>query len=360
MGLNLNYQPSGEPFQDKPLPVADSVNDADLIAQLAKETRELRAELQARQVGDMLVTKSAPDEFNQEPNQLVDMDIINGKDLIDQYIAAEAKFATAPFDPEGRLLRFYPGGVTIWSGFPGAGKTTLLRQFVCHTLHRGSSIFLASLEEDPRHALYRLAATAAGGVPNAHQAQWFIDAYSKRFRLWGIIGLAEHLRLLGVARELSTKGIRHVLIDSLMCLDVRNDDYESQRKFANLVSATARAAKIHIHLVAHPRKPQKAGQEVDLSDIAGAREIGGVADNVIFVRRDPNRKSYENNADVTPMCISVKKQRHFNGYLGDIEGWFHRSMRQFAGDQFIKEPIRYLPDDAYETIGATRALLPNT
>lgn len=301
----------------------------------------------ARQVGEMLVTRSAADEFNQEPNQLVDLDTLNGKDLIEQYLAAEAKYATAPFDPEGKLLRFYPGGVTIWSGFPGAGKTTLLRQFVCHTLHRGSSIFLASLEEDPRHALYRLAATAAGGVPNAHQAQWFIDAYSKRFRLWGIIGLAEHFRLLGVARELATKGIRHILIDSLMCLDVRNDDYEAQRKFANLVAATARAAKVHIHLVAHPRKPQKNGQEADLSDIAGAREIGGVADNVIFIRRDPNRKSYENNANVTPMCISVKKQRHFNGYLGDIEGWFQRPMRQFSTEQFVDVPTRYLPDDAY-------------
>lgn len=346
----MNYQPSGEPFEVKPPSAPDPSNDADLIAHLARETRELRAELQSRKVGEMLVTRSAPDEFNQEPNQLVDLDTLNGKDLIDQYLKAENTYATAPFDPEGKMLRFYPGGVTIWSGHPGAGKTTLLRQFVCHTLHRGSSIFVASLEEDPRHALYRLAATAAGGVPNAHQAQWFIDAYSKRFRLWGIIGLAEHLRLLGVARELASKGIRHVLIDSLMCLDVRNDDYEAQRKFANLVSATARAAKIHIHLVAHPRKPQKAGQESDLSDIAGAREIGGTADNVIFVRRDPNRKSYENNADITPMCISIKKQRHFNGYLGDVEGWFHRKMRQFSGDQYSDAAIRYLPDDAYTTI----------
>lgn len=311
----------------------------------------------AKRVGEMLVTRSAADEFAVDPDKpLLDVGPLDGRDLLAKFHAKTAKYATAPFDPDGNILRFYPGGVSVWSGFPGAGKTTVLRQFICHTLHRGSSLFLASLEEDPSDALVRLAATAAGAPePNAHQMQWFIDAYAKRFRLWGIIGLAAHLRLLGVARELASQGVRHVVIDSLMCLDVRNDDFEAQRKFANLVAATARAAKIHIHLVAHPRKLLKSDQELDLNDVAGAREIGGMADNVIFIRRDPNRKSYAQNADVTPMCISIKKQRHFNGALGDCEGWFHRQMRQYSKDQFMEAPVRYLPDDAFTSIPKARS-----
>jgi twinkle protein len=303
----------------------------------------------ARKVGEMLITQEADSEFARDPNEvLVDLQKLDGKELFDQETVFESRFATAPFDAEGRMLRFYPGGVTIWSGFPGAGKTTLLRQFICHTLHRGSSVFLASLEEDPRRVITRLAATAAGrDKASAHQIQWFIDAYAKRFRLWGVIGIAQHLRLLALVRQLAGENIRHMIFDSLMCMDVANGDYEAQRQFANLLATTARASSVHIHLVAHPRKPQKADQEVDLSDIAGTREIGGIADNVIFVRRDPNRASYTNNADVTPMCVSVKKQRHFNGYLGDIEGWFQRPFRQFSKEQFMDRPIRYLPDDAY-------------
>jgi twinkle protein len=311
----------------------------------------------ARKVGEMLVTREAGEEFTKEPQLLVDLEPLNGNELVNQFALHGARYATAPFDPEGKLLRFYPGGVTVWSGFPGAGKTTLLRQFVCHTLHRGSSVFLASLEEDPSHVLVRLAATAAGTPdPSGHQMQWFIDAYQKRFRLWGVIGIAQHLQLLAVVRKLATEGIRHVVIDSLMCLDVRNDDFEGQRKFANLVAATARAAKVHIHLVAHPRKLIKSDQELDLNDVAGAREIGGMADNVIFIRRDPDRKSYAQNADVTPMCVSIRKQRHFNGALGDCEGWFQRPLKQFSTSQFVDGPTRYLPDDAYRSIKDARPL----
>jgi twinkle protein len=308
----------------------------------------------AKRVGEMLITREAEEAFQRDPNDvLLDLASLDGKELVEQNRTFEARYATAPFDPEGRMLRFYPGGVSIWSGFPGAGKTTLLRQFICHTLHRGSSVFLASLEEDPRRVIFKLAATAAGTLnPTAHQVQWFIDAYVKRFRLWGVIGIAQHLRLLGLVRELAAQQIHHAIFDSLMCLDVANDSTEGQRRFANLLATTARAAGIHIHLVAHPRKPQKAGAEIDLNEIAGAREIGGIADNVIFIRRDLDRKNYTANADVTPMCVSIKKQRHYNGALGDVEGWFQRPLRQFSSTQFIDAPVRYLPDDAYLPICA--------
>lgn len=308
----------------------------------------------ARKVGEMLITREAEQAFQGDPSDvLLDVQTLDGRELVAQNQTFEGRYATAPFDPEGQMLRFYPGGVSIWSGFPGAGKTTLLRQFICHTLHRGSSVFLASLEEDPRRVIFKLAATAAGTItPNAHQVQWFIDAYAKRFRLWGVIGIAQHLRLLALARELATQNIRHAVFDSLMCLDVANDSTEGQRRFANLLATTARAAGIHIHLVAHPRKPQKSGQESDLNEIAGAREIGGIADNVIFIRRDLDRKNYTMNADVTPMCVSIRKQRHFTGALGDCSGWFHRALRQFSTSQFPDGPKRYLPDDAYVPMSA--------
>lgn len=302
----------------------------------------------ARRIGDMLVTEG--DAYEEAPERvLLDVVPLVGRELLDAYRKRHAKYGTAPFDPEGELLRFYPGGVTIWSGWPGAGKTTLLRQTICHFLARGSSVFLASLEEDPADVLVRLAATAAGQhEPTSNQMQWFIDAYGARFRLWGVIGIAQHRQLLGVITSLAAQGVRHAVIDSLMCLDVANDDFEGQRKFANLLAATARAAKIHVHLVAHPRKVVSADQEPDLNDVAGAREIGGVADNVLFVRRKKDRQDYGPSAEATPMCISIRKQRHFSGSLVDIEGWFQRRTKQFSRLQFPSGPTRYLPDDAYD------------
>lgn len=303
----------------------------------------------ARQVAGMMVTE-APEALESPERVLLDLASLTGRELLDQYGKRHAKFGTAPFDPEGELLRFYPGGVTIWSGFPGAGKTTLLRQTICHFLARGSSVFLASLEEDPADVLVRLGATAAGNDPDANQMQWFIDAYQERFRMWGVIGIAQHTKLLAVIAQLAKEGIRHAVIDSLMCLDVANDDFEGQRKFANLVAATARAAKIHIHLVAHPRKLISANQELDLNDVAGARELGGVADNVLFVQRRPQQQEYGPNAEVTPMCVAIRKQRHFNGALCNVEGWFNRKWKQFHREQFPSGPRRYLPKEAYPVV----------
>lgn len=302
----------------------------------------------AKRIGEMMITRQAENVSPEPESVLVDIERMDGREILAEYQARQKTFATTPFDPHGDKIKLFPGGLTVWSGFPGAGKTTLLRQMICHTLKRGSSVFLASLEEHPRNVLVNLAATAAGAIePNAHQMQWFIDAYHKRFRLWGIVGIVQHLRLLTTIRELAEQGVRHAFIDSLMCLDVRNDDFEAQRKFANLIATTARAANIHIHLVAHPRKLVSSDQELDLNDVAGAREIGGMADNVIFIRRTVAKNEYSANAEATPMCISVRKQRHGSGALGDVTGWYQRRWRQFSEDQFAESAYRYLPDDAY-------------
>jgi len=307
----------------------------------------------------MLVTKDlTPPNFETDLSKLLyQFEQLSGATILEDYNRQQAKFATAPFDVEGHMLRFYRGGLTIWSGFPGAGKTTLLRQFICHMLNRGSSVFLASLEEEPQISLIRLASTAAGTPePNSHQVQWFLDAYAERLRLWSVPGLAEHRRLLGTVRTLAAIGVRHMVIDSLSCLDIRNDDFEAQRQLANLAAAVARICKIHIHLVAHPRKLVKADQELDLNDVAGAREIGAIADNVIFVRRGADNAAFSPNSQCTPMRVSIRKQRHFQGALGDITGWYHRNLCQFSIDQFPNGPARYLPDDAFDPTFLTAQL----
>jgi KaiC/GvpD/RAD55 family RecA-like ATPase len=297
----------------------------------------------ASRLGSMVVT-GAEEKFFVEPQEkLFDLSTLDGKTLNQRAKAKLSNFGTAPFDPLGNKLRFYPGGLTIWSGFPGAGKTTLLRQFICHCLHRGSSVFLASLEEHPEDVIVNLASTAAGReFPTDHQTQWFIDAYAERFKLWGVLQLAKHQELLAVVRQVATKGVRHAVIDSLMRMDIANDDFEAQREFANLVSLTAQQARVHIHLVAHPRKLINTSQEPDLNDVAGARELGGVADNVLFVRR-----AQSDNFESKPMLVSIRKQRHPPAEICDVGGWYHRTLRQFHVEQFPQGPTRYLPEDAY-------------
>ena len=309
-----------------------------------------------RNLNGIFVTADDPAflERHIEPEkQFIDLNAINVRDLRLAMQTRGANYDTTPIDPEGHNFRLYPGNITIWSGFPGSGKTTLLRQLVVQLLSAQKGVFVASLEEDPLDVFARLASTALGTEePDENGLQWCVDSWCNKLRLWHGTDQAEHAKLFAAIRVLGRQGVRHAVIDSMMCLDVHNSDWEAQRHFANALRQTARGSGVHIHLVAHPRKLVSSGQDPDLNDVAGAREIGGTADNVLFVRRAKDA-SMQPKANVTPMAVAVLKQRHFRGALGTIEGWFNRDLKQFKQDQHDLLPTQYLPFDAYAATGMT-------
>ena len=297
----------------------------------------------------IFVTQDDPEFLEEavEPAEVIlDLGAEKPASLRDAYLVKQANFSTTPFDPEGRRLRLFPGGITIWSGFPGCGKTTLLRQLTCHLLAKPQGVFFASLEEDPRDLLVRIAGVAAGvETPSEAQLDWFLFDHGERLKVWGVIGLAQHQQILATIRVLARHGVRHAIIDSLMCLDVDSTDWEAQRQFATALTSTARRSGVHIHLVAHPRKLVSSDQAPDINDVAGSADLGRLADNVIFVTRSRNETVID--GDARSMSIAIRKQRHGTGATGEIGGWFHRRFRQFHVDQFAREPTRYLRDEAY-------------
>jgi predicted ATP-dependent serine protease len=302
----------------------------------------------ARRLGQMLAPGDAPD-FDADPDEvLVDLGKLDGKGLLARYRERMSRYSTTPFDVNGAVMRFYPGGVSVWSGFPGIGKTTMLRQLICFLLQRDQKVFTASLEEHPEDQINRLIETAAGTwEPNAHQAQWFLDAFSERLRIWSRVGMTKHRQLLAVIRKLASEGVSHVFIDSLMKLDVSSQDFEAQRVFANLLDATAKQTGCHIHLVAHPKKPQASDQDPDMNDVAGAKEITGIADNVLFIRR---RKTDHPSDTSSGVRIDLLKKRFGRGQASNVQGWFHQNLCQFSHEQFPGNPTRYLPADAYTVL----------
>lgn len=73
----------------------------------------------------IFVEADAPEFLENEieaEREIVDLNALNVHDLLADYRKRQANFDTAPFDPEGHEMRFFPGGFTIWSGFPGTGK----------------------------------------------------------------------------------------------------------------------------------------------------------------------------------------------------------------------------------------------
>jgi hypothetical protein len=308
--------------------------------------------LRARQkLSQMVITELAPDDTSAPQKILLDFKEESPTQILADYATYMDTFDTLPIDPAGEKLRLYRGEWTIWSGFPGTGKTTLLRQMACHFLKQGHTVFAAILEQDPRWFIVEMAATAAGvEMPSVEQLTCFLETYGDKLKVWGFIGIAEHSKIFAMIRHLADKhGCTHAIIDSLMALDVDSTDNEAQRQFANLVSATARSKGVHIHMVAHPRKPMGPDQAPNVWDVAGSSDLGRLAFNVLFIRRGPPSPG---NDAISQMVVHVLKQRTM-GPTGEIPGFFYRRHRQFHVDGYANDPIRYLPDSQYAPTGVT-------
>lgn len=299
----------------------------------------------ARRLGSMLVTDIG--DFHEPRQVLFDLAKADARELLEKFTKAREHYVTSPFDPLGHKLKFYRKGYTIWSGYPGAGKTTALRQLQCHLLFSDELLFVASMEEDPVDVIVQLAGVCFGReIPTVHQLQWFIDYYGERLRVWGITGSASHKEIFGTIQALAAKhSVTQAFVDSLMCLDIDSQDFESQRRFANLMAAMTIDSNIHLHLVAHPRKAVSVDQEPDLNDVAGGADYGRRAHNVVFIRRGTSTQFGDG---ISGMRIAIRKQRYSPAYHGDIDGWFNRQIRQFKLEQFDQRPTQYLPRDAYD------------
>lgn len=321
----------------------DAAGKADLIAR-------------ARKTAQIYITKESKGSEDSPERILLDAESQNAKEILVAYKLKMDNFDTVPLDVEGRAMRLLKGQWTIFSGYTGTGKTTYLRQVVCHMLKAGKNVFVATLEQDPEDYLVELAATAAGvEMPTEKQMQSFLDTYGNQLKLWGMIGVADHKKILASVRDLADAGLDYAVIDSLMVLDIDSSDFEAQRKFAALLSATVHAKKVHVILVAHPKKPMSADQEPTVQDVAGSGHLGNLAYNVLFIRRGPPGPA---ESDITPMELHILKRRARipGGFMGSLVGCYYGSQGQFHLDAYAQQPTFYLPAENYSASGLTESI----
>ena len=226
-----------------------------------------------------------------------------------------------PWDKTQSKFRFRPSEVTIWAGTNGSGKSLVMGQCAL-TLAQITKVGIASFEMPADSTISRMLRQATGGPkPTDEIAKRFgesLDLY-----VYNHVGNLNTNSVYGMIHYMAVeKGIKHIMIDSLVKCGVNSEQNEPQKYFLNKIQEIAKEHKIHIHIVHHTRKTAHETDTPDKYSVKGAGELIDLTDNLILVYRNRvKEKKLKENKEVEegfPDCyLDISKQRH-----GEWEGLF--------------------------------------
>lgn len=263
-------------------------------------------------------------------------------------LAAEFATKRGNSDPEmfstklRGLLGFRPGEVTAWAGYNGHRKSMFTGQVALDLCVQRQRVLVVSLEMSPARTLARMVRQAAAV---SHPGSEFLREFTRWTdgRLW----LFDHLGritpdlclalLRYFAQELQGQ---HVFIDSMMMVCKSEEHLDEQKQFTTDLVRVAQETGLHVHLVAHCRKPQTGEDKPPTKyDLRGSAAISDQCHNVVTIwanklkaaklQADPHDAAALADFDA---LVSVEKQRN-----GEFEGraklWFHRASMRFLDDR---------------------------
>lgn len=252
-----------------------------------------------------------------------------------------------PWQKTHDLFRFREGELTIWAGINGNGKSLVMGQ-VALWLMRHTPVLIASMEMKPRQTIARMLRQASGKeVPEDGFSDEFKEITDMNLWIYDQTGTVQPDRIIGMIHwAAKEKGIKHIMIDSLVKCGVNQESNESQKHFVDALCWAAKHYNIHIHLVNHMRKPSMAQKDFvpDKFSIKGAGEITDLADNVLIVHRNAEKKDAMMNgepyADEDPDgFIFCNKQR--NGeWEGMFSFWWHEYSQQWI-EEYRGKPMNW-------------------
>jgi twinkle protein len=254
-----------------------------------------------------------------------------------------------PWSHTADHIRFGEGQVTIWAGINGHKKSMLLGQ-VMMWMAQSTKVGVASFEMPVVDTMERMISQAAGCRPSRGYAKDWIEWGNEKMYFYDQLDTVPAERVLGamyyMAKEL---GCKHIMIDSLTKCGLSAGDRDAEKRFIDTLAAAAKALGVHIHLVAHVRKPPQGGEAYipNKFDIRGAGELTDLVDNVMIVWMDKKKESINkkqqagksltsdetdylsNNPDQRLICC---KQRH-GAWEGTIGLWFDSQSLQFINGE---------------------------
>lgn len=138
-------------------------------------------------------------------------------------------------------------------------------------------------------------------------------------------------------------GVKLFICDNLMiAITSADEENRAQAKFAAALKAFAVKYKVHVILIAHPRKT-KAGESLTSEDVSGSSAITNLADTVIAVEKPHLRITKNRNFGQTGYIrcdFDPANRRIFQENVGDkiVYGWDH------TGIEFPEHPASELEE----------------
>lgn len=252
-----------------------------------------------------------------------------------------------PWSKTHNLVAFRPTEVTVWAGPNGAGKS-ILTSFVQLGFSRdGAKCCVASFEMPPVETLMRNARqTANSKAPTEADVNRFFKWSENKMYVYDHVGRVDVVSLCAAIRYAAkVLKVEHFFVDNLMMCVRGEDDYNGQKDFMEQMGALAKELKIHIHIVAHVKKPDEKSFKKRLTryDIKGSGAISDLPEQIIMVYRNESKEKQveeclANDETPTPELLAMPdvfanldKQRNGTGWTGLIALWFDMGTGQYRG-----------------------------
>lgn len=199
--------------------------------------------------------------------------------------------AGTPFFLRNVQFEFRPYEITLWFGITSHGKSSILSNQICYAASLGKTTMVASFEQSNPMTIAAMLTqyTADPDIGNSSDFDAAFDSLTSKVIFFDSMLRASPDELIATMTLAHKQlGIDEFVIDNIMTLEVDRQDNTAQAQVADKFRVFAAQYPVHIHLVAHPRKPpaNEASKPPSIADIMGASEWSAMAHNVICIWRD--------------------------------------------------------------------------
>lgn len=253
------------------------------------------------------------------------------------------------------------GEVSIISGSNSSGKSSWINSLSLNIINQGGKVALWSGELRPDILKTWIQLVAAGKnnlKPSKIEGKYYVPSIaSERIDEWldGKLFIynneysSKWEQIFNDMNELVSLGVNLFVLDNLFSMDIdvlNGDKNNKQKELIVQLCAFAKKNKVHIILVAHPRKVCTFLRK---NDISGTSDLTNAVDNVFIVHRVNNDfmrggaeflgQNIINNYADFGNCVEVAKNRMY-GVVDQLFGMYYEiESRRFLNSR--EEVVRY-------------------